>query len=158
MNVMLNDPQGILSENQKAYAEARLFYSLARFSYRINHASMQVSVDANCELVRCVATVSVEGVGKVSISKTSTSSQGALNFAMDAIEPKVARSVDWRMWLNRETIATCLLIVSQPLKWALKLDRFVARWPAQAVSTSMNCLRRKCSERQRRRPLQVSGN
>lgn len=137
MNVLLNDPQGILSAGQKTFAEDRLYYSLARFGHRINHASIQLALDDNCEYVTCQIAVSVEGIGRISTSQTSISSQDALNLAADAIEPKVARRVDWRMWFNLETLSTLMLLARQPLEWLSGLDRSVARLPAGTFRPSI---------------------
>jgi hypothetical protein len=148
MNVLLNDPQGILSEGQKRFAEDRLYFSLARFGHKVNHASLRLSLDDKCEFVTCEVDVSVEGVGRISTSKTSISSQDALSLAADAIEPKVARQIDWRMWVNAETLATWMQSARQPLNWLFGLDRSVARWPTETVSAPLNRVH------QMRRPAQ----
>lgn len=130
MNILLTDNQGILSEKQVSYAKNRLLFSLARFSHRIQGATMHFSVDDNCENVKCTINVNVAGVGVVSVRKTSISSQEVLTLAIDAIEPKVAFRVDWKLWFNAETFATWMLVWSQPLSWAFGFNRRLARWPA----------------------------
>ncbi len=117
MNILLSDAQGILSKQQATYAKSRLLYSLARFSHRIHGATMHFSIDDNCEQAKCAINVNVEGVEVVSVKRTSVSSQAVLNLAVDAIEPKVAFKVGWKLWFNAETLATWMLSVSQPLKW-----------------------------------------
>jgi hypothetical protein len=117
MNILIVDAQGILSQKQTAYAENRLRFSLARFDHRVNGATMHFSIDDACENVACTVNVNVEEVGIVSVSKRSFSSQEVLNLAVDAIEPKVAFRIDWKMWFNADTFATWVLSFSKPLKW-----------------------------------------
>jgi hypothetical protein len=116
MNILIVDAQGILSQKQTAYAENRLRFSLARFDHRVNGATMHFSIDDACENVACTVNVNVEEVGIVSVSKRSFSSQEVLNLAVDAIEPKVAFRIDWKMWFNADTFATWVLTASEPLK------------------------------------------
>ena len=147
MNILLVDAQGILSKKQETYAKNRLLYSLARFSHRVHGATMHFSVDDNCEQARCAIKVNVEGVGVVSVKKTSISSQEVLNPAVDAIEPRVACRVDWRLWFNAETFATWMLSVSQPLKWVFGFNRPVIRLPSQQACVSSNSVPSSCENR-----------
>lgn len=130
MNILLIDAQGILSQKQKIYAKNRLRYSLARFDHRVNGVTMHFSLDDNC-VVRCTVNVNLEEVGIVSTTKRSMSSQEVLNFAVDAIEPKVACRVDWSMWFNADTFATWMLSVSEPLKWVFGINQPAAQWSAE---------------------------
>lgn len=123
MNILLVDAQGILSQKQRAYAENRLRFSLARFGHQVNGATMHFSLDDACENVMCTVNVNVEEVGIVSVSKRSVSSQEVLNQAVDAIEPKVAFRIDWTMWFNADTFSTWFLSISEPLKWGLGFNR-----------------------------------
>jgi hypothetical protein len=129
MNILLADAKGILCEKQRAYAKNRLSFSLLRFEHRINGASMHFFVDENCERVKCSINVNIEGVGIVSVSRSGVSYRDVLSLAVDAIEPKVAYRVDWRMWFNADTFATWILSVSQPVKWIFGLDRPLSQWP-----------------------------
>jgi hypothetical protein len=131
MNILLLDAQGILSSDQRKNAERRLYYSLSRFDHRVNGATIHFSLDAQCERVTCTINVSVEGVGIVAVSRSSDSSSEVLGLAVDAIEPKVACRVDWRMWFNADTFATWVLSVSQPLKALFGFDRLLSRWVAR---------------------------
>jgi hypothetical protein len=136
MNILLLDGQGILCEKQEAYAKNRLFYSLSRFDHRVNGATIHFSVDENCEQVKCTINVSVEGAGIVSVSRTNVSSREVLSLAVDAIEPKVACRVDWRMWFNADMLTTRVLSITQPLKWAFGFDGLFSRWPAEQARGS----------------------
>lgn len=123
MNIVLIDAQGILSERQAIYAKNRMLYSLARFGHRINGVTMHCAVDDKCEQVRCAVNANVEGIGVVSVRKTGVCSQEVLNSAVDAIEPKIACRVDWRLWFNAETFSTWIVSASQPLKRFFGLSR-----------------------------------
>ena len=123
MNILLVDAQGILCSKQRKNAESRLYYSLSRFDHRVNGATIHFSLNAKCERVTCTINVSVEGAGIVSVSRSSDSSREVLELAVEAIEPKVAFRVDWRMWFNADTFATWMLSVSQPLKVLFGFDR-----------------------------------
>ena len=123
MNILVEDAQGILCSKQRKNAENRLHYSLSRFDHRVNGATMRFSLDPQCERVTCTINVSVEGAGMVSVSRSSDSSRKVLGLAVDAIEPRVACRVDWKMWFNADTFATWMLSVSLPLKVLFRFDR-----------------------------------
>lgn len=122
MNILILDQQSILSEKQKLYVKNRLYYSLLRFEHKINGVTMHVSVDCACERVTCAINVSIEGSGIVSINRSGVSSDSTMKRAIEGIEPKVARRVDWRAWLNADSIATAMISFSQPLKWLFGFD------------------------------------
>ncbi|MEL7499211.1 MAG: HPF/RaiA family ribosome-associated protein [Planctomycetota bacterium] len=106
MNIVVLDSQGILSESATGHAEDRLRFSLSRFFHRIHGATMHLSLDDDCAQVRCTVNVHVEGIGIVSVSRISESSEEVVGRAVDAIEPRIAFRVDWNGWFNAETLAT----------------------------------------------------
>ena len=123
MHILVVDSQGILNQEQTAYARDRLHNSLLRFEHRINGATMHFSLDSRCERVNCAINVSVERVGIVSIMRSNLSSDEVVNLAVDAIEPRVACRVDWRAWFNADTMATWFVSASRPLNWLFGFDR-----------------------------------
>lgn len=141
MNILTFDAHGILQDKQSTYAKNRLRYSLARFEHRINWATLRFSIDKNCERVRCHVKVSVEGPGIVSVRRSSDSSDEAISLAVDAVEAKVARRVDWRTWFDSETIASWRASVSHPLSWLFGFDNYSSRRRKSALTQSQQILR-----------------
>ncbi len=135
MNILVVDSQGILNEKQKVSARDRLYYSLARFEYRINGVTMHFSVDENCERVKCAINVNVEGSGIVSVIRSCVSSEDAMNLAAAAIESRVACRVDWHAWFNADTMATWFLSISQRLEFLFGFNResHVSKGPSSST-------------------------
>ena len=114
MNVRIVDSQGLLSEQQKAYARHRLVYALARFESRINSVTLSYSLDEQLD-VSCSAKVSVDGVGIISLTRSGKSPGDVLNFVTDATESRLAFRVDWRALMNADVLATWLTSVIRPI-------------------------------------------
>ena len=114
MNVRIVDSQGLLSEQQKAYARHRLVYALARFESRINSVTLNYWLDENLD-VNSTAKVSVEGVGIISVTRSGKSASEVLNFVTDATESRLAFRLDWRALMNFEVLATWLQSAGQAI-------------------------------------------
>jgi len=106
MNILVVDSQRIISEKQTADAKNRLYFSLLRFEHRINGATVHLTRPAKCGSVCCTINVNIEGCGIVSTKRKSGSPEKAVDSAVDAIQPKVARRIDWKVWYNTDTFAT----------------------------------------------------
>ena len=114
MNILVVDSQGLLTGEEVSYAKERLFYSLLRFEYRINGATMHFAYDGKRDRFKCAIHVSLEGFGVLSVKRSGESFDDVVNQTVGAIEPRVARRVDWRGWLNADNFSTWMASLGQP--------------------------------------------
>ena len=115
MNISVVNTRGVLSEKQAAYAKNRLYYSLLRFEHRINGATIQFSSAGDRQTIKCLVMISIEGTGIISLSRSNPNAEALLNHVVAAAESKVARRVDWRSWVNVDSIAPLLQSLVRPI-------------------------------------------
>ena len=147
MNILVVDSQGILSEQQTIHITNRLYFSLLKFEHRINGVTTHVSLDTNCEWVKCSINVNVGGSGVVSVKRSSRSSSDVIKQVLGAIEPKVARRVDWRAWFNSDRFATWLVSVHQRLNCLAGFGNWSSRTGNRSATISTDRFANRGSQR-----------
>ncbi|MFK7768426.1 MAG: hypothetical protein AB8B55_14490 [Mariniblastus sp.] len=146
MNLFVVDTQNALSESQAIYSENRIKYSLARFEHRINGATVHFTARADGK-VRCEINVNIEGAGVVSVGRSSSSLENAVNRSVSAVEPKLACYVDWRAWFNADTFATLSIPVCEPMKRIMRLSEFKQHSTRQSNKQSIGEQRHRVSRK-----------
>ena len=125
MEIFIVDGQKIAPDGQNGYAHDRVLFSLARFAHRISGATVHLFKDEKGGAIRCSIEVSLDCTQVISADRRADSLEKAVNAAVEAIEPKVGRKVDWRGWLNAESLATFRVWLNQFMRRAFPMRLFV---------------------------------
>lgn len=123
MHILVVDSQSILSKKQFLYAEDSLFLCLVKFSNCIDGATLHFSSNEEKSDIRCSIHVSLNGSKVVSANYTGQSCEEAMNVALTLLEPKVARQVYWRSWIDVRAMSTWISPISHWLRWSIGLVR-----------------------------------
>ena len=115
MNVILLDPQSILTDQQTVHVRERLQFTLARFDSSIHFAVMSVSreeLDRYC----CAIQVTLPDSTEIVAARSCQSGGRAVNMAVGAIENKVAFRVNWQSRFHLDRFATYMTVIGKSLK------------------------------------------
>ena len=94
MRISVTDAGSVFSRQTAAYAEYRIFSSVARFSGVVHEAGVSLTMRRGGAAARCVVSLAVNDGGRLRVSARSRHVYDAINRAAERIGEELRRHTD----------------------------------------------------------------